>query len=66
MGWRDPRRAPEQEVAAMLEMRRRGMTYREIGDKFGLTWSTVAHRLGCKPTRRPPYRRPCEPGYQTL
>jgi hypothetical protein len=32
----------------MLEMRRRGMTYRQIGDRFGLSWSSVAKRLGCK------------------
>ena len=65
-GWRDSRRAPAEEIAEMLDMRRTGMTYRQIGDRFGLSASTVQMRLGCKPTRRTPYRRPDEPGYRTF
>jgi hypothetical protein len=64
--WQERRRAPKGETAEMLQMRKLGMTYRAIGEHFGVTGHSVLVRLGCKPTRRTPYRRPGEAGYRTL
>jgi transposase len=49
----------------MLELRKSGLTYREIADRYGLHQSSVYQRLGVKP-KRSPYRHPLEPGYRTL
>jgi DNA-directed RNA polymerase specialized sigma24 family protein len=58
-------RAPKEETAEMLALRKSGLTYRQIADRYGLHFNTVHRRLGLKPTRRTPYRRPGEPGYCT-
>jgi transposase len=52
----------------MLELRKSGMTYKQIADRYGVSDKTVAGRLGLKPTRRASniYPRPREPGYWTL
>jgi hypothetical protein len=42
------------------------MTYKQIADRYGLHFNTVIKRLGLKPTRRTPYRRPDAPRYHTL
>jgi hypothetical protein len=49
----------------MLALRKSGMTYQQIADKYGLHMSSVYQRLGLKP-KHSPYRRPGEPGYRTL
>jgi hypothetical protein len=60
-------RAPKKETAEMLALRQEGMTYKQIAARYGLQHpSSVRVRLGLKPTRRTPYRRPGEPGYRTF
>jgi DNA-directed RNA polymerase specialized sigma24 family protein len=61
-------RAPKEETAEMLALRRSGLTYKQIADRYGLTGRTVAQRLGLKPTRCASniYPRPRESGYRTL
>jgi predicted transcriptional regulator len=61
-------RAPKEETAEMLALRKSGMTYRQIADRYGLSDRTVPQRLGLKPTRRASniYPRPGESGYRTL
>jgi predicted transcriptional regulator len=63
-----PYRAPKEETAEMLALRKSGMTYKQIAERYGLTDRTVARRLGLKPTRRARniYPRPRESGYRTL
>jgi transposase len=56
----------QEETAEMLEMRKSGMTYRAISSQYGMSEECVRKRLGLKPTRRTPYRRPGEPGYSVL
>jgi hypothetical protein len=58
-------RAPKEETAEMLALRKSGMTYQQIADRYGLHLSSVHQRLGLKP-KHSPYRRPCEPGYRTF
>jgi transposase-like protein len=60
------RRAPKEETAEMLALRKSGMTYQQIADRYGLHQSSVYQRLGLKPTRRTPYPHPLETGYRTL
>lgn len=57
-------RAPKEETAEMLALRKSGMTYKQIADRYGLHPSSILDRLGLKPTRRTPYRHPLELGYR--
>jgi hypothetical protein len=62
-------RAPKEETAEMLALRKSGMSYQQIADRYGLQQpDTVRSRLGLKPTRRARniYPRPGESGYRTL
>jgi DNA-directed RNA polymerase specialized sigma24 family protein len=58
-------RAPKEETDEMLVLRKSGMTYQQIADRYGLHVSSVKQRLGLKP-KCSPYRHPLEPGYRTL
>jgi predicted transcriptional regulator len=42
-------RAPKEETAGMLALRKSGMTYQQIADRYGLHFNTVIKRLGLKP-----------------
>jgi len=40
------RRAPKYETEEMLELRRQGLTYQQIGNRYGVCYQTVNSRLG--------------------
>jgi len=51
-------RAPKDETAEMLRLRRAGLTYRQTAARYGLSVTAVHSRLALKPTQRARYPRP--------